>query len=56
MADLNVLAFALTHARRLPEAAEAFRRIGLHMTMYPWDIAPDPVETFLYWDARHARG
>lgn len=51
MADLNILAFALTRAQRLPEAAQAFRRIGRHMTMYPWEVdtGHDPVDAFLYW-------
>ncbi|MET7717479.1 hypothetical protein [Streptomyces sp. NPDC005407] len=58
MADLNLLAFALIRTQRLPEAARAFRRIGRHMTLYPWDLARvqnpdhDPVGTFLYWSAR----
>ncbi|MBL1102390.1 hypothetical protein [Streptomyces coffeae] len=52
MADLNLLAFALTRTQRLPEAARAFRRIGRHMTLYPWDLVPDPVDTFLYWRDR----
>ncbi|MGW0778931.1 hypothetical protein ACWD01_36245 [Streptomyces sp. NPDC002835] len=51
MADLNILAFALTRAKRHSEAAQAFRRIGRYMTPYPWDLTEDPVGTFLYWSA-----
>ncbi|MEU1184821.1 hypothetical protein ABZ464_45855 [Streptomyces sp. NPDC005820] len=49
VADLNVLAFALTRAHRPDEAAPVFRRIGRHMTRHPWDLLPDPERTFVYW-------
>ncbi|TPQ19194.1 hypothetical protein [Streptomyces sporangiiformans] len=57
VADLNVLAFALTRIRRPAEAAAVFHRIGRHMTHHPWDLLPDPEGTFRYWrdrsDDRH---
>ncbi|MFI1045506.1 hypothetical protein ACH4U3_06740 [Streptomyces griseoruber] len=59
VADLNVLAFALTRAHRPDEAAPVFRRIGRHMTRHPWDLLPDPERTFVYWRnslAGHRRG
>lgn len=56
MADLNILAFALVHARRLPDAAKAFRRIGPHMTMFPWELVPDPIGTFRSWSTRSPAG
>ncbi|MFI1334793.1 hypothetical protein ACH4U7_32735 [Streptomyces sp. NPDC020845] len=52
--DLNLLAFALTRTRRPSEAAPVFRRLGSHMTPHPWDLAPDPERTFLYWRSRLA--
>jgi hypothetical protein len=52
LADLNLLAFALTRTRRTAEAAPVFRRIGRHMTMHPWDLDPDPVGTFIRWRER----
>jgi hypothetical protein len=55
VADLNILAFALTRTHRSAEAAPVFRRIGRHMTMYPWDTLPDPVAAFLRWQDRAAR-
>ena len=50
--DLNLLAFALVRSRRPAEAAPVFRRIGRHMTGYPWDLLPEPERTFLYWRDR----
>ncbi|WP_149185111.1 hypothetical protein [Streptomyces sp. TRM49041] len=55
LADLNLLAFALTRAQRRDQAALVFRRIGRDMTSRPWDLVPDPVGTFRYWWDR-ARG
>jgi len=52
VADLNVLAFALTRIQRPAEAAAVFRRIGRHMTPHPWDLLPEPERTFLYWRDR----
>ncbi|MBV7699390.1 hypothetical protein [Streptomyces sp. TRM70350] len=52
LADLNLLAFALTRAHRTAEAAPVFRRIGRHMTSHPWDLVRDPGGAFLYWQDR----
>ncbi|MDQ1013058.1 hypothetical protein QFZ82_007543 [Streptomyces sp. V4I23] len=52
LADLNLLAFALTRTHRRDQAALVFRRIGRRMTSQPWDLVPDPVGTFLYWRDR----
>ncbi|MFI5557256.1 hypothetical protein [Streptomyces sp. NPDC051738] len=49
VADLNVLAFALTRAHRPAEAGPVFQRIGRHMTHHPWDLLPEPERTFRYW-------
>jgi len=53
VADLNLLAFALIRTHRPDEAAPVFRRMGRHMTAYPWDLLPAPERTFLYWRDRH---
>ncbi|MFF0158132.1 hypothetical protein ACFYRY_11470 [Streptomyces sp. NPDC005263] len=50
--DLNLLAFALTRMKRTADAAPVFRRIGRHMTSHPWDLLPDAVRTFRYWQER----
>ncbi|MEU1707656.1 hypothetical protein ABZ478_20020 [Streptomyces sp. NPDC005706] len=52
LADLNVLAYALVHARRLPDAAEVFQAIGSVVTPWPWLIDGDPLQRFAYWRAR----
>ncbi|WP_432118840.1 hypothetical protein [Streptomyces sp. bgisy032] len=49
VADLNLLAFALTRAHRPADAALVLRRVGRHMTRHPWDLLPEPERTFLYW-------
>ncbi|MGW7465754.1 hypothetical protein ACWGJT_13870 [Streptomyces xantholiticus] len=49
LADLNLLAFALTRTRRGADAAPVFRRIGRQMTPHPWELLPNPAETFVYW-------
>jgi hypothetical protein len=54
VADLNLLAFALTRAHRPAEAAPVFGRIGRHMTRHPWDLLPEPERTFCYWRDRLA--
>ncbi|MGK3944491.1 hypothetical protein ABK046_39465 [Streptomyces caeruleatus] len=52
VADLNLLAFALVRRHRPADAAPVFRRIGRHMTPYPWGLLPEPERTFLYWRDR----
>ncbi|MFI6929304.1 hypothetical protein [Streptomyces sp. NPDC050287] len=52
LADLNLLAFALTRMKRTADAAPVFRRIGRHMTSHPWDLVPDAARTFRYWQDR----
>ncbi|MFI5682875.1 hypothetical protein [Streptomyces sp. NPDC051636] len=52
VADLNILAFALTRTHRPADAAPVFRRIARHMTPRPWDLLPEPERTFLYWCER----
>ncbi|WP_128376235.1 hypothetical protein [Streptomyces cavernae] len=52
VADLNILAFALTRTHRPVDAAPVFHRIGPYMTREPWDLLPDPERTFLYWRDR----
>ena len=49
VADLNVLAFVLTRTGRTAEAAPVFRRLGGHMTGYPWDLLPYPADAYAYW-------
>ena len=55
IADLNVLAFALTMTQRTGEAEAVFRRLGRHMTPFPWNTIADPVERFMFWTARARR-
>ncbi|GGN81029.1 hypothetical protein GCM10011579_067180 [Streptomyces albiflavescens] len=52
--DLNILAFALTRARRPAQAVPVFRRLGRYMTPHPWSLLPEPERTFLYWRDRGA--
>lgn len=52
VADLNVLAFALTMTQRNGEAEEVFRLVGRHMTPFPWNTVADPLGTFTFWSAR----
>ncbi|MDQ0963589.1 hypothetical protein QFZ66_007467 [Streptomyces sp. B4I13] len=52
LADLNLLAFALTRMKRAEDAAPVFRRIGRRMTPYPWNLAPDAARDFRYWRDR----
>jgi hypothetical protein len=52
LADLNLLAFALTRMKRTADAAPVFRRIGRNMTSHPWGHGPDAVSTFQYWRDR----
>lgn len=49
LADLNLLAYALSQAGRLTEAAEAFRLAGRVVTPWPWQLLGDPVQWFVYW-------
>ncbi|WP_028810150.1 hypothetical protein [Streptomyces sp. 351MFTsu5.1] len=55
VADLNLLAFALVRTHRPEDAAPVFRRIGRHMTPYPWELLPEPERTFRYWRDRAGR-
>lgn len=55
VADLNILAFALTMTRRTSEAEEVFRRVGPHMTPFPWSTTTDPLGTFTFWSTRARR-
>ncbi|MEV5959036.1 hypothetical protein AB0M11_35760 [Streptomyces sp. NPDC051987] len=52
LADLNLLAFALTRLKRTDDAAPVFRRIGRDMTHHPWNLLPKPVAAFQYWRDR----
>ncbi|KOG42444.1 hypothetical protein [Streptomyces resistomycificus] len=52
LADLNLLAFALTRMKRTGEAAPVFRRLGRHMTGHPWNLVPDAARDFQYWRDR----
>ncbi|MEV6873232.1 hypothetical protein [Amycolatopsis sp. NPDC051128] len=49
VADLNILAFVLTRTRRTTDAAPIFRRLGGHMTRYPWNLTRYPVDAYTYW-------
>lgn len=49
VADLNILAFVLTRTRRAADAAPIFRRLGGHMTRYPWNLFRYPVDAYTYW-------
>ncbi|MDH6577326.1 hypothetical protein [Kitasatospora sp. MAP5-34] len=55
LADLNMLAYALVQANRLPEAAEVFQLIGGTVTPWPWRLDGDPVQQFSYWQAQALR-
>ncbi|MFI6445929.1 hypothetical protein [Kitasatospora sp. NPDC050543] len=55
LADLNMLAYALVQANRLPEAAEALRMVGSTVTPWPWRLDGDPVQRFAYWQAQVLR-
>lgn len=52
VADLNLLAFALVRTHRPADATQVFRRLGRHMTRYPWELLPEPERTFVYWRDR----
>jgi len=49
LADLNLLAYALVQAGRLPQAAEVFESLGPTVTASPWQLDGDPVQQFDYW-------
>jgi len=55
VADLNILAFALTMTQRAGEAEAVFRRLGRQMTPFPWNTIADPLGTFMFWAARARR-
>lgn len=55
LADLNVLAYALIQAKRLPEAEEVFRMIGRTVAPWPWRLDGDPVRQFAYWQSQALR-
>lgn len=55
VADLNILAFALVMTQQTKRAEAVFRRLGRHMTQFPWNTAPDPLTTFEYWQRRALR-
>ncbi|WP_051836461.1 hypothetical protein [Streptomyces sp. NRRL WC-3742] len=52
LADLNLLAFALVRAGRVPESAGVFRLLGGTVTEWPWTLDGDPLERFGYWQAK----
>ncbi|MBW8804418.1 MAG: hypothetical protein JF587_11275 [Catenulisporales bacterium] len=56
IADLNILAFALTMTQRTREAEPVFHRVGRHMTPFPWSTTADPLRTFTFWSSRARRG
>ncbi|WP_354638445.1 hypothetical protein [Kitasatospora camelliae] len=49
LADLNLLAYALTQANRVHEAPAVFEMIGPVVTAWPWHLDGDPVPRFTYW-------
>lgn len=55
LADLNLLAYALVQAHRLPEAAEVFRMIGGIVTPWPWRLDGEPLQRFVQWQAQTLR-
>ncbi|WP_035792257.1 hypothetical protein [Kitasatospora mediocidica] len=55
LADLNLLAYALVQAKRLPEAEVVFQLIGRTVTPWPWRLEGDPVRQFAYWQAQALR-
>lgn len=55
LADLNLLAYALVHAGRAPEAAPVFRQLGTTVTAWPWSHQGDPVEQFTHGRSRSLR-
>ncbi|KJK57699.1 hypothetical protein UK12_15085 [Saccharothrix sp. ST-888] len=55
LADLNLLAYALVRANRLPEAAEVFRLIGGTVTPWPWRMDGEPLQRFGYWQTQALR-
>ncbi|MET8628734.1 hypothetical protein ABZW30_34190 [Kitasatospora sp. NPDC004669] len=52
LADLNLLAYALVQAGRVREAGDTFRRIGDTVTAWPWSLDGDPLQQFVYWQAK----
>jgi hypothetical protein len=55
LADLNVLAYALVQANRLPDAAKVFRMTGRTVTPWPWNMDGDPVQQYGHWQRRVLR-
>ncbi|MFJ1703875.1 hypothetical protein [Kitasatospora sp. NPDC088346] len=55
LADLNMLAYALVQANRLPEAAAVFEAIDGTVTPWPWGLNGDPVQQFTSWQAQVLR-
>lgn len=49
VADLNLLAHALVHARRISDAAPVLRATGRLVTAWPWQYDGNPVERFDFW-------
>ncbi|RAG82421.1 hypothetical protein DN069_27500 [Streptacidiphilus pinicola] len=54
-ADLNVLAYALVQAGRVPDASPVFRLLGSTVVPWPWNWQGDSVEEFTRWRARARR-
>lgn len=55
LADLNLLAYALVQAGRLPAAAEVFQLIGTTVTAWPWRLDGEPLGQFTHWRDRASR-
>ncbi|QMU76626.1 hypothetical protein GXW83_13615 [Streptacidiphilus sp. PB12-B1b] len=55
LADLNLLAYALTRAELVPQSAAVFRTIGTVVTPWPWGLDGDPLEEFSHAQSRALR-
>ncbi|WP_042377265.1 hypothetical protein [Streptacidiphilus melanogenes] len=55
LADLNLLAYALTQAGRTSEAGAVFEQLGSTVVGWPWVERGDPVEQFAAWRSRVLR-
>jgi hypothetical protein len=56
LADLNMLAYALTAADQVPQSAAVFRSIGTVVTPWPWGLdGEDPLQEFTHAQSRALR-
>ncbi|WKX69123.1 hypothetical protein [Streptomyces sp. XD-27] len=55
LADLNVLAYALSQANRPADAAAVFTLIEGRVTAWPWRLDGDPLRQYAHWRERALR-